>query len=199
MKTIISLAYEKILSLFYSEKSAEVHLREICRKAQLNENSAFIYLTRLEKEGFLKVRRDGNLKKYSIRKNDPAFAVFTWYDLQKFNRLPSMRRAAITYFLEKLTDKPVIAFLFGSTAKNTFSEHSDVDLLLVVNRRIETKQAQGYTDSQTAIKIKPLQITYGELEKELKLKEDKVIKSALHTGYPLTNHLTYYHLILGEK
>ena len=34
---------------------------------------------------------------------------------------------------------------------------------------------------------------------ELKLKNDRVVQSALNTGYPLTNHIMYYEAYYNEK
>jgi len=51
METILKDGYNKILSLFYNNKFAEIHLREIARKTKLNENSTSRFLNLLEKIG----------------------------------------------------------------------------------------------------------------------------------------------------
>jgi len=198
MKTVLKEGYERIIRIFYSNKNIKMHLREIARKAKMNENSAFRFLKQLENEKILIPRKDGNLKKYEIVKNDITYYMLTYFDITNLNSLPSIRRNAIAYFMQGLDEKPIFAVLFGSTAKNTFSEDSDIDLLLIVNKRINTEKAEDYADSLTAIKIKCLQIKFNEFEKELKLKEDKVVQSALNTGYPITNHIEYYRMIYNE-
>ncbi len=198
METILKEGYEKILSIFYNNKSASIHLRDIARKAKLNENSASRFLKKLEKEKILISRKDGNLKKYELKKNDIVYSVLSYFDIISLNNLPKIRKNAIIYFLDKLKEKPVIAFLFGSTAKNTYSDKSDIDLLLIVNKTINTKEAEEYTDSQTAIKINCIQINFEEFKEELKLKKDKVIQSAVKTGYPVTNHIEYYREVYNE-
>ena len=192
MTTIFKKGHERILQLFYKDKSAMIHLRAIARKTGLNENSASRFLNQLEKSHILEARKDGNLKKYSLRKNDTVFAVLAYFDVQKLHALPAIRKNAIHYFLESLREKPIIALVFGSTAKNTYSTRSDIDILLIVNKKLETKEAESYADSQTALKISPIQISYREFEEELKLKNDYVVQSAVHTGFPVSNHITYY-------
>jgi len=192
METILKTGYDKILRLFYNEKYAKIHLRDIARKAKLNENSATRFLNQLEKKNFLKSKKDGNLKKYNIQKNPNLFLIFEIFDVQRFNKLPSIRKNAITYFLKKLKEKPIIAVLFGSTAKGGFTKNSDIDLLLIVNKKISTKEAEDYAESQTGIKVTCLQIGYYDFLKETKTKEDKVIQSAINSGYPITNHIKYY-------
>ena len=198
METLLKEGCWKILALFYNEKSAKIHLRGIAKKLNLNENSASIFLKRLEKEKLLVSKRQGNLKMYGIAKNDITYSIFAHFDVLKLNKLPSIRKNAIFYFLHALKEKPVIAILFGSTSKETYRENSDVDLLLVVNKKINTREAEKYADSQTAISVRPIQIGLSEFLDELKLKNDKVIQSAINTGYPVTNHMEYYRAVYHE-
>src|SRR3989344_7555433 len=122
MKTVLKEGYERIIRIFYSNKNIKMHLREIARKAKMNENSAFRFLKQLENEKILIPRKDGNLKKYEIVKNDITYYMLTYFDITNLNSLPSIRRNAIAYFMQGLDEKPIFAVLFGSTAKNTFSE-----------------------------------------------------------------------------
>lgn len=197
METIIKKGYEKILELFYNEKSAKIHLRDISRKTKQNENSSYRFLNQLENLNVLKSEKDGNLKKYFINNNLIIFTIFTLFDNNKYNELPSGRKRAIRYFLEKLERQPIIVVLFGSTAKGNFTKKSDIDILIIGNNKIKTKNAEDYAESQTGIRINCFQIIYNDFLKELKLKEDNVIQSAINAGYPITNHIKYYLEVLG--
>ena len=66
MITILKTGYSKILELFYKDKTAKLHLREIARRAKLHGPSVTRFLNALEKEHVLKSEKDGNLKKYSL-------------------------------------------------------------------------------------------------------------------------------------
>jgi len=188
----------RILRLFYNEKNARIHLRDIARKAGLNENSASRFLGQMEKGGILASEKDGNLKKYSLKKSDNVFVLLSVLDVERLSKLPSIRRNAISYFLNALSEQPLFVLLFGSTAKGIYTKDSDIDLLLVINRRIKTEEAEKQAEAQTAIRISPIQITYKDFLKELKMKQDHVIQSALNTGYPLTNHIMYYGMYYNE-
>ena len=196
MKTILKPGCEKIMHLFYNNKNIRIHLREIARKTKLNENSATRFLLDIEKGNLLGSEMDGNMKKYSINKNDVTFALFALFDAEKFSRLPGIRKNAISHFLNELVEKPVIVVLFGSTAKETYRNESDIDLLLVANKKTATENAENYAESQTGIRINPVQIVFPAFLNELKTGNDPVIKSALSTGYPLTNHILYYREVL---
>lgn len=198
MGTLLKSGYTKVLRLFYENKNASFHLREIARKTELYANSVTRFLNQLEKEGILTYKKEGNLKKYRIKKSEKLANIFTSFDIERLNKLPLARKRAINYFLDKLHEKPVIALLFGSTAKEIFKKESDIDLLLIVNKKINNDKAKEYVDAQVGIKINCFQITYDEFLKEIKLKEDKVIQSALNTGYPIFNQILFYGVYLNE-
>ena len=195
MITIIKPGYAKIMRLFYKEQSVRLHLREIARRTNLHEPSVTRFLNELEKEGILKAQKDANLKKYTIQKNKKTYAVFELFDIEKQEKLPSMRKRALTYYQKNLPEQPIFIVLFGSTAKETYKEDSDIDVLLVVNKKIATEHAEKYVDAQTGIRISSFQIVFKEFLKEIKLNEDKVVGSALATGYPLTNRIFYYEVL----
>lgn len=199
MITILRSGCWRIMQLFYKDKDGKLHLREIARQAKLHEPSVTRFLDSLEKEGVLKAEKDGNLKKYSIRKGRRAYLIFEMFDLERQEKLPHIRRSAINHYLEKLPEKPVFAVLFGSTAKETYKEDSDIDILIITNKKIESKEAEKEADALTAAKINTFQTTYAGFLQELRLKEDKVVQSAINTGYPLTNHIAYYEVLYNER
>jgi len=199
MITILKSGYWKIMQLFYKVKSAKLHLREIARQTKLHEPSVTRFLNALEKEQILKSEKDANLKKYSLKQSKMGYLVFESFDIERFEKLPSIRKNAIKTFLDKLSEKPVFAILFGSTAKGTYKEDSDIDILIITNKKISTKEAEKETDALTAIRISTFQITYKDFLIELKMKEDKVVQSAVQSGYPLLNHIQYYEALYNER
>ncbi len=199
MLTILRPGYGKIMQFFYREKAVKLHLREIARQTKLFEPSTYRFLNSLEKDQILKSEKDGNLKKYSVKKGLRAYFIFEAFDLERFEKLPSIRRNAIKIYLNNLPENPVFAILFGSTAKGTYKEDSDIDILLVTNNKINVKQAEKETNALTAMKISTFQITFKDFLIDLKMKEDKVVQSAIISGYPLMNHIQYYEVLYNER
>ncbi|MCK5321109.1 nucleotidyltransferase domain-containing protein [Candidatus Pacearchaeota archaeon] len=196
METILKTGYKKIMRLFYEKKNVQIHLRDIARRTGLNSNSVTRFLSQLEKRNILKSVKEGNLKKYSVRKNMGTFLVFSIFDVERADKLLSLRKEAINYFLKKLKEQPIIVLLFGSTAKLSSVKGSDIDLLFVVNKKIKVKGAEDYAEAQTGINVNCLQISYSDFIKEVKIKEDCVVQSAINSGYPLTNRLKYYEMVM---
>jgi predicted nucleotidyltransferase len=195
MISILKRGQWKIMELFYKDKPARLHLREIARKAKLHEPSTTRFLKSLEKDNLLKSEKDGNQKKYSIKPSYKSYALFQLFDLEKFNELPNIRKSAINYFIEALKKKPIIAFVFGSTAKGNFKPSSDLDLLVITNSKISTAEAEKHAESLTGIRISVFQMSLAAFQKEIKLKEDPVIQAAIASGYPVLNNMYYYKVL----
>ena len=195
METIIKEGYAKILALFYLDKTTSIHLREIARKAKLNENSASKFLNKLEQMHYLNAKKEGNLKKYTLNYNKNTYNYLALQDLNKLEKLPNLRKEAIKVYLQKLPEQPVFAILFGSTAKENYREDSDIDILIITNKKISSTEAEKEVDALCALKMNSFQMTFKDFQNEIKLKEDKVVQSALQTGYPLINHISFYEVL----
>ncbi|MFH0869418.1 MAG: nucleotidyltransferase domain-containing protein [archaeon] len=199
MTTLLKPGIEAVMRIFYNNTSESFHLRELSRRAALHGQSIMRHLDFLEKNRFLQSRREGNQRRYSIRRSKPVYAIFTMFDVEKAEKLPQIRKQAIETYLKNLPKQPVFAVLFGSTAKENYTEESDIDILLVTNSKVDTKGAEKEADVLNSVKISTFQIAHGAFVSELKLKEDKVVQSAVHTGYPLINHISYYETLNYER
>lgn len=192
MITLLKAGYAKILSIFYKNKSADYHLRELSRLTRLHGPSISAALSELVKEKILKTKPIGNLKRHSIIKNNRTYLIFTLFDLERWNKLPDPRKRAVNYYLHSLPEQPIFVILFGSTAKETYKPGSDIDLLIIVNKKISAAAAEKEAQALAGIKISTFQMTYPQFLQEIRLKEDLVVQSALNSGYPLLNHIYYY-------
>lgn len=197
MKTIIKTGAWKILKLFYENRNAPLHLREIARKSNLNESSISRHLNKLTNEGILKAIKEANLKKFYVNKKQLP-GIFPLFDYEKLESLPLLRRDAIKTYINKLKHKPLLIIIFGSTAKGTYKDNSDIDVLIITSSKGTDKEAAKYAESQTGLRIQTFEMTENNFKKELKTKEDKVIQAALETGFPVFNAKYYYDLIYNE-
>lgn len=197
MLNTINKGYKDILRLFYTERT-KLHLRDIAKRTKLNENSAYRFLNVLEKEKILKSEKQGNLKLFSLRKNKQIYAILAFFDVEKYQRLFHLRKTAISAYMKYLPKQPVFAILFGSTAKETYRKDSDIDILLISNEKINTKKAEESASALSTLKVSTFQMTYKNFLKEVKMKEDPVVQSAIFSGYPLINHIYYYEVLNYE-
>jgi len=199
MTTLLRPGMQKIVYVFYKNKNKKIHLRELARITGMQGQSITRYLNELEKESILLAEKQGNLKLYSLKNNNTVRSMLAFFDIERFKKLPNIRKDAIASYIKKLQEIPVFIIIFGSTAKETYAEDSDIDLLIVTNRKISAKEAEKEADAINATKISTFQITYTDFMTELKLKEDAVIQSAISTGYPILNHVYYYEALQNER
>src|SRR3989344_2490399 len=127
---------EKILECFYRNRQKELYFSEILRETKLTQNTTLKHLKNLQGNNLiLSTKKIGNTF-YKINPGNPQiYSIFSFFDYKRLNELPSERKRAINEFLGKLKTKPLIALIFGSTAKGTFGKESDIDILLVFNKK----------------------------------------------------------------
>jgi len=197
IRTIISKQYWSIFSLFYTNHNSPLHLREISRKIDLKESATSRHLNSLEYTHILKSQKEANLKKYHLTKQVIP-KIFPLFDEEKLENLPLIRKNAIKEYLKALQHKPLLLIVFGSTAKGTFTEESDIDLLHVSMKQTNIQEAKKHAEMLTGIKLQIFQMTEQDFYKELKLKQDNVIQAALTTGFPVFNAPYFYELMNYE-
>lgn len=195
IKTIFHKQYYKIIELFYNNHNNALHLREISRRINLKESATSLHLNSLEDSKILESRKEANLKKYNLRKQIIPY-IFPLYDTEKLEKLPLLRKNAIKEYLKKMK-KPLLLIVFGSTAKNTFNQNSDIDILEVSN--YDSEQAKQHAESITGQKLQIFRISPAKLFKELKIREDHVIQAAITTGFPVFNKEYFYDVIYNER
>ena len=199
MTTLFKPGIIKILSVFYRNNNKKIHLRQLSRETKMYGQSITRYLKELEKNNILHSEREANLKQYKLRNNKSVYSILTMFDIERFEKLPDIRKNAIDNYIRKLDETPIFIVIFGSTAKETYTQNADIDLLLITNNKVNAKEAEKEADAINAVKISTFQITYKDFIKELKLKEDNVIQSALSTGYPILNNIYYYEVLQNER
>ena len=94
--------------------------------------------------------------------------------------------------------KPLIVFVFGSTAKGTFKKESDIDLVLVYNKKeLEDTKLKRDINAVTGVKIQTFIIKFDYFKEQIKKEEDNVITHAIKTGFPITGNDKFYQEVLN--
>ena len=198
--TLFNKGKEKILECFYRNRNKELYFSEILRETKLTQNTTLKHLANLQKLNIiLSTKKIGNTFYKINPKNPQIYAIFSYFDYNKFNELPSERKRAISEFLDKLRLKPLIALIFGSTAKRTFRKNSDIDLLLIYNK-MESKdlKLKEEIEATTGIRIQTFIIDYAYFKEQILKKEDNVIIHAIKTGFILSGQDKFYKEVLHE-
>src|SRR3989344_5949384 len=197
-KTLFGKGREKVLRCFYEARGKERYFSEILRATGLSQPAGLHQLIALDASNVIvSTKKIGNTFYKINAKNPQVHAIFPYLDYQQLNELPSPRKKAIVEFLERSENKPLIAVVFGSTAKSTFTKESDIDLLLVYNtkEKADTK-LQGEIEAVTGMNIQTFIIDYAYFKEQMMKQDDDVITHAIKTGFPVSGFDLFYQEVL---
>ncbi len=120
--------YFDILKQFTGDYTREIYGRQLIGKIKLSQKAIALTLEELEKKAILKARKQGNIKYYRLNgeQTDIKDIIIVMEYLRKREFL-SKRRILAHLFKE---DKRIVG-IFGSYAKGTEKEDSDIDLFII--------------------------------------------------------------------
>ena len=191
---------EKILECLYVNRFKELYFSEILRETKLTPNTTLKHLKNLqENKLIISIKKIGNTFYKLNSKNPQIYSILSYFDYKILNKLPSERKRAILELLDKIKVNPLIAVIFGSTAKGTFEKNSDIDTLLIFNKK-ENKNLKLREDIEaiTGIKIQTFIIDFEYFKEQLAKGEDRVIIHAIKTGFPIVGSNTFYQEVLND-
>lgn len=117
----------EILNLFFKDQEKEYYFREIAKKLNKEPSYCQKYLDNLVKDEILLDERRGNMRFFRLNKEHPLY--------DEIKSIIS-KTIGLENELKELVDKldnVECAFVFGSIAKGTENNNSDVDLMLIGN------------------------------------------------------------------
>jgi len=189
----------KILECLYRNRQKELYFSEILRETGLTQNTTLKHLKNLQDNNIvISNKKIGNTFYRINPKNPQIYSIFSYFDYKRFNSLPSEKKRAINEFLNRIKIKPLIVLIFGSTAKETFEKNSDIDVLLIFNKK-EIKDAKLKEDieSITGVRIQIFIIDLDYFKEQILKEEDKVIIHAIKTGFVMTGFDRFYGEVLN--
>ncbi len=128
MDTLSSLLSSRVKSevfrLLFGPDAHELHVRDIARRAHLNDATVRQELRRLREMGLVSLRRNGNRAYYRAETSHPLYPDIRNIVLKTAGLVDVLREA-----LEPSTVK--VAFVFGSIASGNEKATSDVDLMVI--------------------------------------------------------------------
>ena len=117
---------QKVLALLLLEPGKSWHLRELARLAGTHAGTLARELEKLAQAGLLLRSEQGNQVRYQANSQHPLFDELASMFRKTHGVVPMLRKA-----LAPLDDHIAIALVFGSIARGTATEGSDVDLLIL--------------------------------------------------------------------
>lgn len=118
----------KLLSFFFTNPMASLHLRDIARKIEVSPGNLSNEMKRLVREGIFEAKTIGRQKFFSLNSEHAL------YDELKSIVLKTIGMEGVLKKLVRAHDAIRRAFVFGSYASGNMSAESDIDLCLIVTK-----------------------------------------------------------------
>ena len=163
-----------------------IHKRKLSKQLKLGMPSIDYGLKKINQ--LLKQKKSGNQINYSIDYSKEALIpALSAVEHSRFERFPAKVKLSINDFLKELEAKPIIAVIFGSYASGTYSNNSDIDVLLVFQKIENSKNIENTAKKismKTNTQLNPVYLSYQEFKESFhnstkqffkNLKKDKII------------------------
>ena len=157
----------KLINILDKNKNG-VHIRELARLVKTSYNNTVRNIKILEKENTVKKEKEANLIKIKLKNSPLTIAYLNQVHTENFLKLPKKVITSITEFLNELQEKPLIALIFGSFAKENYTGNSDIDILLVfqkVSNQENIENTAKRVSMRTNTKLSPVYVDYESFEK----------------------------------
>jgi len=117
---------QKVLGLLFGEPDKRFYTNEIMRWAAMGRGTVSRELDRLARAGLLSTTKQGNQNYYQANANNPVYEELIGIVKKTFGVADQIRDMLIP-----LGENIELAFIYGSIAKGTERNTSDIDLMLV--------------------------------------------------------------------
>jgi len=177
-----------------------IHLRELSRKTKLGMPSVKHHVDFFFKENIITKKKEGkNLKLFINFKNKQIISYLYKIEMSRLYNLPKKIENIIFDILSDLQKKPIICIIFGSYANGTYTDQSDLDILLVfndTNKKIEDKIQ--LINSRYSIKLELVYLNWLEFKRKFfdysndfmkEIKKNKIIVSGIEHWVILENEI----------
>lgn len=175
-----------------------IHLRAISRAVNSGLPNVKRFLEILEKEKVVVKEKDANLVKFKLKESQKTLGYLKQVNIEKFLRLPIKIQNSINDFLKEIENRPLIALIFGSYAKENYDKSSDIDILIVFQNLEHVKNIE-ITATQISMrnntKISPVYLDYKIFEKNFLNKEHDFSKEIRQEVIVMLGLENYYNLL----
>ena len=123
---LFSKARQRVLGLLYSQPEKDFHTNEIIRLTNIGSGAIQRELEKLSSVGLISFQLVGNQKRYKANQKSPLFNELRSIVLKTFGLADVLREA-----LTPLHQRILIAFIYGSIAKQSDNTRSDIDIMII--------------------------------------------------------------------
>ena len=166
MISLRSKVTKAILSYFFTNPHAEAYVNALARLLELDPKNVHSKLIQLENEGLLKSRFAGKERFFALNRSFPLLREYRGI-VEKTIGVEALLRKA-------LSDTAGVkeAYIFGSFAKGTADQHSDIDVLAVgEHKALDLQRKLKALQKSLGREINVVSLSGAEMKKKQKEKD----------------------------
>ncbi|MDP3791396.1 MAG: nucleotidyltransferase domain-containing protein [Candidatus Omnitrophota bacterium] len=180
---LIPLQRKKILEIFMSDPSGEIHLREISRLSKVSLNNVNNTMRQFVKDGLFKRREISNMSLFKPDlDSEDLLKLFEYIELKRktvfYGKNKSIARLLEKYTVNiiELSKRQIqLVVLFGSVARGEWGKGSDIDILAVSSNKdkdVINILNKAKIDVSPLLEITPISTTIEKFTEGLKKKTE---------------------------
>ena len=185
---------DKIYRAYFESKKSTLYFNEIKELSKLSDSSLANTLNKFTRNSTLTQEKTKSNTFYKI-KDKKLFALkFSEIAIHKFNELNIGVKTPLKNFLKNIPKEIYTIVLFGSASKKEEQKGSDIDLLIIANKKhylTNNKKEAEITSKH------PISLFQATIEQFMQNKDDVIIQ-ARKTGFPIYKEQNFYEVILDE-
>jgi predicted nucleotidyltransferase len=185
---------DKIFNAYFKAKNSNLYFNEIKELSKLSDSSLTNSLKKLLEKKILIQNKTKSNTFYKI-KNKKLFTLkFSEIAYNKFQNLNIGVKIPLKNFIKKIPQDIITVILFGSAANKQEQINSDLDLLIVSNKKFKLEQIRKEINAVSNYPLSTFICTYDNFIKN----EDHIIKQARKKGIPIFHEQIFYEVIINE-
>ncbi len=187
-------AEDKIYEAYFKSKESRMYFNQLKKETKLSHSSLQNVLDKLVKNKILSLEKKTSNVFYEIRDKKLFSLKFSEIALSKFDSLHFEIQAPLKNFLKEISNSVFTVVIFGSASKSEHGKESDVDLLIVEDKKADYEKLKNEINNFSNY---PLSLFKCSVEQFCKNK-DPVIIQARKTGFPIYHEQNFYEVSLNE-
>ena len=185
---------DKIYKAYFESKKNTLYFNEIKELSKLSDSSLTNTLNKLVHNNILTQEKTKSNTFYKIKDKKLFTLKFSEIAIQEFNKLNIGVKNPLRNFLKNIPKEIYTIILFGSASRKEEQKGSDIDLLIIANKKADLTNNK----KEAEITSKHLISIFRATIKQFIQNKDDVIIQARKIGFPIYKEQNFYEAILDE-
>lgn len=183
---------DKVYRAYFESRKQSLYFNEIKALSKLSDSSLANTLGRLVKVGILAREKTKSNTFYRMKDRKIFSLKFSEIAVHRFNSLHVGVKVPLRHFLKNIPPEIFTVVLFGSASRMEEQKKSDLDLLVVSDKRQELSMNKKEAEITSKHPLSLFQAGIAQFREN----EDDVVIQARKTGFPICGEQNFYEVVL---